>query len=87
MQDGFEEGPVLHAEGDLVQVEGVHVLPAKQGQHFLTRAVLGHILPGRGIQLAWPGDDVEGDGPGGGDEFLVLRDVDGKWANVPGSGK
>src|SRR5438132_14355280 len=76
LQDRLEEGPVSHAEGDLLQVQGVDVLAAEEREHFLVAAVLRDIIPRSRVDLAGLLDDVEDRRLGRGDELLVPGHLD-----------
>ena len=76
LQDRLEERPVPHAEGDLLQVQGMDVLAAEERQHFLVAAVLRDIIPGSRVDLAGLLDDLEDSRLGCGDELLVPGHLD-----------
>ena len=67
----LEEVGVLHPPGDLVEVERVDVLAVEIGDHLLVRAVLGHVIPRFGVELARLGHHVERERRRGGDQRFV----------------
>ena len=72
---GREERRVSHAEGDAFQIQGMNIFAIQEGQHFVVRAILRHIIPRGRVPLAGLIHDVESEWGGVRNEFFVLRDV------------
>ena len=70
----FEPGLVLHAPGDLVEVQAVEVGLAEESEDFLRGAVLGEPGPGGLINAGQALDDVERERGGSRDHFVVAGD-------------
>ena len=77
LRDDLEEAAVLHAEGDLVEVQRADVLAVEEREHLLVRAVLRDVVPRRRVELASASSTTLNVAGGGGrDELLVLGHVD-----------
>ena len=73
----LEEGLVLHAEGDFLQIQCVEVFPVHEGEDLVLGAVLGDIIPRFGIEFRRLVDDVENEGRSGGTTSRL-------WPHGPG---
>ena len=83
LQHALVERPVLHPEGDLVEVQRPDVFAGQESQHFVGRAVLRDVVPRRGVEFRRLGHHVERRGFGGDHELFVLADVHRELGELP----